>query len=311
MLKKIRIWVLVFASVLLLSACGEVPEAEETEKEAVQAVQEKEEVKEESDEIETEEIEEVTEPVFAEQILVDDDNCTVKITGIDADNLWGYTLKVFLENKTELELMYTVDCVSVNGFMCDPFWASTVTANMKSNEEISFSEETFERNSIETPTEITFTLRIYDNNNWEADYLVEQEFTIYPLGEDAVQSYEREAGENDIVLCENENCAIIVTGFYEDEIWGYTMQIYLENKTDVDLMFSVDGVAVNGFMCDPFWAETVAAGKRSNAEIIWAEESFAENGIEEVTEIVMPFCVYDANDWSADDLVDETYTVNP
>ena len=309
MLKKIVAVMLVFAFMLALGACGEVPETELAEMQVEQVAQE------EKKDAETEIVEVVEEtipePTFTEHILVDDENCTVKITGIDTDNMWGYTLKVFLENKTELELMYSLDGVSVNGFMCDPFWASTVTANMKSNEEISFSEESFAQNGIDVPTEITFTLRIYDNNDWDAENLLEQEYTVYPLGEDAVKLYVREMGTDDIVLCENENCAIIVTGFYEDEIWGYTMQVYLENKTNAELMFSADGVAVNGFMCDPYWADTVAAGKRSNVEIIWPEESFAENGIEEVTEIVLPFRVYDNNDWDAEDVVNETYTVNP
>ena len=311
MLKKIMVWILTAAMLLTLSACGEISEELEKTEEVAQISQEKEETKEDANE--KAEIAEavIPEVSFAEQLLVDDENCTVKITGIEADNAWGYTLKAFLENKTDLELMYTMDAVSVNGFMCDPFWANTVTAKMKSNEEISFSTEAFEKNGIEVPTDITFTLRVYDNNDWEADHLVEQEFTVYPLGEEAVQTYSREAKPEDMVLCDNEYCAIIATGFYDDEIWGYTMQLYLENKTEAELMFSTDGVAVNGFMCDPFWADTVAAGKRSNVEITWSDEAFSENGIEDVTEIVLPFRVYDNNDWDADDFVNETYTVNP
>lgn len=253
----------------------------------------------------------VPEITFTEQLLVDDENCTVKITGIEEDALWGYTLKVLLENKTDLELMYSVNGASINGFMCDPFWASSVTAQMKANEEISFSKESFKENSIEYPTDITFTLRVYDNNDWMADALVEQEFTIYPMGEEAVQPYEREPQPEDIVLFDNEQCQMIVTGFEKDDIWGYTMKVYLENKTDKELMFSTDGVAMNGFMCDPFWAESIAAGKRNNTKLTWSEDALAENEITEVTEIVLPIRVYDNNDWMAEAFVEETFTINP
>lgn len=92
-------------------------------------------------------------------------------------------------------------------------------------------------------------------------------------------------------------------GIYNERISG--------NKTDLELMFSTDGVAVNGFMCDPFWADSVAAGKRSNTEITWSEDDFAENGITEVTEITLPVRVYDNNDWSAEDIANEIFTVNP
>ncbi len=121
-----------------------------------------------------------TAPTFRETVLVDDENCTVSIKGVDADNLFGYTLQVYLENKTGKELMFSVDKVSVNGYMCDPFWAASVSAGKKSNEQISFSASDFEANGIEVVEEISFTLNVYDNNDWSADYLVEQAFTVNP-----------------------------------------------------------------------------------------------------------------------------------
>lgn len=117
---------------------------------------------------------------FEEIILADTEHCTFKITSIDADNIWGYTLNVYLENKTEKELMFSLDDVAVNGFMCDPFWASTVAPGMKANEEISFSDSDFEKNGIEDVTDITFTLQVYDANDWTADDLLEETFTINP-----------------------------------------------------------------------------------------------------------------------------------
>lgn len=117
---------------------------------------------------------------FQELVLIDDENCTFKVTAVDTDGLFGYTLKVFLENKTSAELIFSVDDVSVNGYMCDPFWAATVSAGKKANEEISFSEKDFETNGIAEVNDITFTLNIYDSNDWEAEDLVNQTFTVNP-----------------------------------------------------------------------------------------------------------------------------------
>ena len=36
---------------------------------------------------------------FEEVVVVDNEECSVKITGLDPDNIWGYTLKAELENK--------------------------------------------------------------------------------------------------------------------------------------------------------------------------------------------------------------------
>ena len=123
---------------------------------------------------------ETTAPVFKEITLVDDENCTVIVKGIDPDSLFGYTLNVYLENKTDKELMFSVDQVSVNGYMCDPFWASAVSAGKKANKQISFSESDFEANGIAEVTDISFTLNVYDSKDWAADYLVEKTFTVNP-----------------------------------------------------------------------------------------------------------------------------------
>ncbi len=117
---------------------------------------------------------------FEEIVLVDNDTATVKITGIEEDSIWGYTLKVFLDNKTDKELMFTVEKVSVNGFMIDPFWAAAVDGGKKANESISFMDSDFQDNGIEAVEEIALTLRVYDNGDWLAQDLINQSVTIKP-----------------------------------------------------------------------------------------------------------------------------------
>lgn len=119
-------------------------------------------------------------PAFSEIVLTEDENVTVKITGIEENGILGYTLKVFLENKTDLELMFTVENVSVNGFMIDPFWADTVDGGKKANEEISFLKSDFEKNGISSVEQIQLTLRVYDNDDWLADDIFNETITITP-----------------------------------------------------------------------------------------------------------------------------------
>ena len=117
---------------------------------------------------------------FAELTLVDDENCTVIIKGYDEEALLGFGVNVFLENKTDKELMFSIGEVSVNGYMCDPFWAATVSAGKKANEQIIFFESDLEANGIEIVEEITFTLNVYDSDDWLAEYLVKEVFTVNP-----------------------------------------------------------------------------------------------------------------------------------
>ena len=114
-----------------------------------------------------------------------------------------------------------------------------------------------------------------------------------------------------LVLVDNEDITFTVTAIEDDPLWGYTLKVYLENKTDKQLMFSAGNVSVNGFMCDPYWAQTVDAGKRSNTGISWFGSDFEENGIDAVTDITFTLRVYDSSDWLAEDIFTDTFTVNP
>lgn len=122
---------------------------------------------------------------------------------------------------------------------------------------------------------------------------------------------EPEAVFEEIVLVENEDITFKITAVQNDPIRGYTLKVFLENKTDKELLFTFDNTSVNGFMCDPFWAEIVAAEKKSNNSISWLNSDFEENGIEDVEEISFTLRVYDSNDWLADDILNESFTIHP
>lgn len=246
------------------------------------------------------------------QVLVDDDNLKFEITGIDHDGMWGYTWKVTLENKTSANLMFSLENVSVNGVMVDPFWAETVAAGKKSNTSISWSTTDFEKNDIEKVTDVALTLRVYDADHMEPEYL-NQEFSVYPYGEENAENNSKEASESDTVLFDNDQCSMRITGYDPDGEWGYTMKVTLVNKTDRNLMFSVNNASINGTMCDPFWSSEVAAGKTSNQEITWMTNTLEEAGIDKdsVHSIDLPIKVYPSDDYTADDYVNQTFTVTP
>ena len=114
-----------------------------------------------------------------------------------------------------------------------------------------------------------------------------------------------------ITLVENDDISVIITGVEDDPIWGYTLHVYLENNTDKELLFSLDEVSVNRFMCDPFWAETVSAGMKCNSSIRWFESTLLENSITDIKEISFVLRVYDAKDFYAEDLLVQHFTITP
>lgn len=245
---------------------------------------------------------------FEEITVVDNEECTIKITDLDPGSLWGYTLKAYLENKSpDKTYMFSVTNAAINGVKCDPLFATEVAAGKKSNNDISFTI----KNDIGEFTDIEISFRAYDSNDWLADAVAEETIHIYPYGEDNATKFVREAQATDNTIIDNEYATVIVTGYETDPIWGYTINLFLVNKSDKEVMFSVNDASVNGYMADPFYATSVAPDKCAFSSMSWSDSTFEENGISEVKEIEFSFSVYDSNDFMADDLVNEVITLNP
>lgn len=315
-MKKVTILLLVVAMLLTMVACGGEPTSNDvgtnentTLNSTANSSDQTTPVQEETELVEVSIENEIT---FTEMIAVDNEECSIKITGIEPDNMWGYTVKALLENKSaDKTYMFSVKSATINGVHCDPFFASEVAAGKKANEEINFPDSELKEHGITEYTDIELTFRVYDSNDWMADAVAEETIHVYPYGEEKAEKYVREAQPSDNVILDNDYVTVIVTGYEEDEIWGYTVNLFLLNKTDKNIMFSVDEASVNGFMADPFYAESVSAGKCAFSSMSWSDTTFEENGITEVETIEFILRAYDNDDWSADDFTNETITLNP
>lgn len=253
---------------------------------------------------------------FESLTVVDNEECSIVITGIDEDNIWGYALEVELENKSaDKTYMYAVQSAAINGVQTDPFYAEEVAAGKKSLDEIYFDADELAEYGVDTVTDIEISMHVYDSDDWTADDVAEVTVHVYPYGEENAVTFERESQETDNVLVDNDYVTVIVTGYEMDSIWGYTVNVYLVNKTDSEVMFSVDDASVNGYMADPIWAESVSAGKCAFDSIYWYDSTLEEIGItdpeNEIETIEFSLRAYNNEDWSADDYVEQTVTLNP
>ena len=248
-------------------------------------------------------------PAFS-QVLIDNDDLYFAIKDVRSDAAYGYEWKVYVENRTDKNLMFSFEKVSVNDVMCDPFWAEVINAGKKGNCEITWMRDSLQEKQIGDVTRVDFTLNVYNNDDYTEAALMHDPFTVFPLGEDKASSAVRESAAADLVLVDNDNCSVIITGYEPDNSWGYAMKLYLVNKTDRDMVFSVDDSSVNGIMCDPFWADIVCAGKTSYSTVLWDKNALAENDITEVEEISLPLKVY-ADEDIGNPYVDETFELTP
>lgn len=313
---KRKIVTLLLASVLALSSCGDSgqPSPVNASKEPGNSGNTAEKDSEESANV-TNVAPETTEtpvPAFEEITVVDNEECSIKITGIDSKDIFGYSLKLNLENKSaDKTYMFSITGAAVNGVQTDPLFATEVTAGKRANSDVKFLDSTLSENGITNFTDIELAFRVYDSNDWLADAVAEETVHVYPYGDEAATLFERQPQETDNIIIDNENVTVIVTGYENDSIWGYTVKLFLVNKTNKNIMFSVGDASVNGYMADPFYATSVMAGKCTFSSMSWMNTTLEENDIIEVNEIEFTLRAYDNDDWNANDFANEVITLNP
>lgn len=248
---------------------------------------------------------------FQETVVVDNEECTIKITGINFDDSWEYILNAYFENKSsDKNYMFAVRSAAINGVECDPYFATEVSAGKKANKEIGFTKSRVEEMGLTKCTDIELTFAVSNSDDWSEADIVEKTIHIYPYGEDQATIYQRPKLPSDNILVDNEYVTIIVTG-YEHDDWEYSVNLFLVNKTDTHVMYSVDDVSVNDYMIDPFFATSVIPGKCKFSSFSWSNNRLAENGITKIENIEFTLQAYDDEDWYADKYVNRVFALYP
>ncbi len=308
-MKRLTAIVLCFCLVLTLAACGAQPEPTE----APTAAPTQPAVPDATEAPTAAPTEAPAEYTLSGLTLIDNESCSFTVTGTEFNEHLGLQLQVLCENKSDRPLMFSWNNVSICGFMYDPMWAEEVAAGKKVNTTIGIDTYALEQIGVESVDEVTFTLYVQDSEEFMNEPVVNEAFTVYPTGKTADQVIrpEYQHAEGETVIVENDTLTFIIENVDDELADYYTLNCYIANHTDKNLMISWDNVSVNGFMVNPFWAISVAAGKQAYTEIIFFRTDLQEQDIEVVQDIEFNLLVSDSDDWEADFLLDEVYTFKP
>lgn len=137
-----------------------------------------------------------------------------------------------------------------------------------------------------------------------------------PVGDEKEDNIEKNNADfaefNEIVVVDNEICLIKITDIEPDKEWGLTFKTYLENRSaDTSYMFSVEKASINGVDCDPMFAAEVSPGKKANEDINFPPEKVNEDIIGIYSDVEMNIQVFNADDFSAPAVADETIHIYP
>lgn len=246
-------------------------------------------------------------PVF------DNDKVSATVIGWGEDELYDYYISFYLENKSaDTEYTFDVTRCAVNGVEITPAGAFSVPAGKMGLEKLYITDSQYEDSGSTDLSDIFLSMRAFDTASWEAEDVASESVNVYPKGKDNAVQFVRETKDTDVIIADNDKITVIATGMGEDDIFGtQDLEFYFINKTDREIMFTIEDVSVNGYMMDPFFATSVMPGFSRFGDASWFNADLEENSIDAVTEIEFTMIARDANDWDAEDILSEKVIYKP
>ena len=246
---------------------------------------------------------ELGEITFTGMTVVDNEYCSIKITGLDPDSVWGYAVNVELENKTrDKAIRFSSVSAYVNGSKCDVEFYKTIASEEKATGSVIIIDDVLKENGISDYTEIILPFRASDDSIFSYDGsgdLAYEEVRIYPYGEDKAVKFVRTPLQTDNVLADNEYATVTVTGYETDDNGNFVTKLFVLNKSDESLVFSFSGESVNGFNMSPVIMDTIRAGSSAFMNFSIGNSTLMENNVEVVEKIEFRLIVMTYKDFNA------------
>lgn len=93
----------------------------------------------------------------------------IKIVGktVDEDSFWGTAILLYVENNSGKNVGISVDNMSINGFMMNPLFTSTVYNEKKAIDDITILSTDLEENGIESVEDVELKFHIYNADSYD------------------------------------------------------------------------------------------------------------------------------------------------
>lgn len=289
-----RLLPLLLVLILLLSACGGSPEASETKAPDTSPAK--------TDVPAT--VPATTEaPAFEEIVLLDSESCAFTVTNITLDDIWGYTISVRCENRSDASQLFKIPDASCQGWLLNPDLTVSVPAGETKESDFNVWPKELARCGLEELDELRIHLTVKNIAEYSAAPYADEILELYPSGKSAEEigpAPAREAWPAEVLIADNDDFSFTVCGRDEDTVWTYNLVIYLENRTEQDLIFSWKEVSVNGEPTEALWFYyTVPAGLRACFPIYFDEDMMKEAGVEAIETVDFDLVVTPANSFTA------------
>ena len=236
------------------------------------------------------------------EMLVDNELFSITAKSIDEDSEYGYAVHLLIENKSpDKTYTFNIQKGEVNGVEVNLYTVIFVNPGKKANTAVIIDD--LKEYGIEEYTDIELTVDVTEGKyTYDEPYAMSESVHIYPYGKENATEFVYEAKAGDQVLVDNEYVTVIYTGDNKENELGYSISLYIVNKTDKDITVSGDDMSINGYMAEAYYDQRISAGKISLSGIQWYGETFKENDMDEskINDIEFSLDIYPTDDAEAE-----------
>ena len=239
--------------------------------------------------------------------IVETNYITMEVNSIEVDDDYLVIDTLVTNSNTKRGYEVSVTRASVNGIEIYPTYSEDVDADDECDEPIEIGlSNVIENTDIKDIFDIELAVTIEDD---DMEVVYKDVVHIYPYGADKAERYARQSNDTDIVIVDNEQYKVTVTEFEYVAGWGYSIHMYIENKTDETIYLGGENYSLNDTDADTWYDDYVGANGVSFSRLEWSQSDLDDAEVEEVTSINFTLSIYDEE---ADNLLyRNTITLNP
>ncbi len=240
--------------------------------------------------------EEPQKPVITvqETVLLDKDGIKITLKSL-SDDIFGPSLKVLVENNSDISVTVQIRDSSINGVMVDAIFSCDVQNGKKANSEIVFMSSDLETANITTIKDIELKFHVFTTDGWDTVFDSETINIVTSADTSFVQTFD----DSGIPVLDKDGIRIVIKKLDStDSIWGAELYLFVENNSENDVTIQLRDTSINGFMIDPIFSCDVLSGKKAFDSITFFESNLQENDITEIEIIEFSVHIFDASGWN-------------
>ncbi|MBQ2797964.1 MAG: hypothetical protein IJF09_01100 [Ruminiclostridium sp.] len=231
--------------------------------------------------------------VVENTVLVNKDGVLITATGIE-QGLLGTELKLSIENNTNINLVFNIRDVSVNGFMIRAPFSEIINAGEKLNTCLNFEKESLKECNIDIFAYMEFSFEVSKVEVGEV-YL---DTEIFKLETTVSSIYTQKIDDSGDVLYDDSGIKIVKKGLASgDSTFGPGVILYVENNSTKNYTLQGCTAIVNGYGMSTILSQEITAGNKVITKLMFLKSSLDENNITDIHSIETQFYISETDDY--------------